>query len=327
MLSYDVYGGTRPLTRRPLSRPQSARVRREIADRLHNMAIDCMAADQAASLKRAQDYRDQTCDNAQLALMLHDDLRRIHVETFKERERLALKRQAHEYYTTDMRRTQDWKSEVDSKFEEHSEFKAAETQRRGFKAELNRRKLMRRECMWSVANQKRASKCQRGANQNRAHLLETMQEQLELAHSEKAHKIQNFQTAQERQQWLRHTTDISKEIERTQCRITHMQGELHSWEVSYGGNPEGSYSELLIIEDKLCKEEGRLAELKSELEAALTQKAKRQRPRSAMMLRSGLCGIPSFSDPPRPSSPCSDATGLGPPVSVVNHRVGHVRKS
>merc|ERR1712072_770592 len=131
--------------------------------------------------------------------------------------------------------------------------------------------------------------------------------------------MENFRAAEEHRQGQQYVAEISKEIHRTRGRVAQLHIDQQVWQEACGDR-EISHPELLI-EEKLRDETKRLAGLDSELHATLTQQSKRQRPRSALTCRSitpRTGGITSFSADTqrRPASICTDATELGPRITV-----------
>lgn len=318
--SEDYDGRRPPPTRRPLTRPQSARMNRYVHNVQYKNALRQIAADQEASLDQAQCYRELARDAAQQALRRQNDLKILHTEAIKEKQQRHATKRANEYFSADMQRTKDWHAKTRAKYEEFMEAQVAKADDREYQAEMKRQQIRHSERIWAMLERERSAQSQFEASQQRMELMESKREQMEQARRKKEEMRDRCYAFQNRQKEQRYADSVSKEIQRTQGRMLQLQCDKYAWQAACEDR-EISLAEHLI-DDKIQGETARLDCLKSELHVAAMQ-PKRQRPRSAIMTRPRTGGISVFSsDTPRTvASIFTDATKLGPCVSVVDARI------
>lgn len=286
-----------------------------------------IAADQANSLKQAQQSRDQRSDAAQQSRRLQNELRDVHIEAYKERHQHFMDKRAGEYYASDMQRKQDHKDKVKASYDDHTEDLVAKADDREFNADLKKRQMRISERYWAAVERERSDRSLSGASSHRVHVLDTTRKQLEQTRLKKVEHMENFAAAVERRKGHVLAANISKEIQRTQGRMMHLQGDKQAWKAAcrFGEIMEPE----LIIEDKFREEAARLARLDYELRETQAPQhdqipvACRRRPRSAMAIRPRTGGITTYSadTPKRHAEIYFDATALGPRISVVGHQI------
>jgi len=307
-------------TRRPLgTRPQSARMHRHMEVKQYNAILRDVASDQAASLEQAQQYRDSRCEATSNLLSWQSELKVMHVEAFKERQQQWLDQRAHKYHSKDKRRAQEWDAKVKAKYEDHIDARAAKKDERAFCNEVRKNQVRSNERYQAhVERERTAYNAERGKGQKEQG-FEDIRAQCEHTRLEKAAQMDSFYAGEEQRKGQQYRADISKEMQRTQRRLMQMRSDKMAWQAACG-NREVTRSEQLI-EEKIYNEGARLADLGSELRTAIAvQQPKRQRPRTAGMIRPRCGGITAFSgDAPRKQL-YNDATALGPRVIVVDPR-------
>jgi len=300
----DAYIGSRMPTRRPISRPQSARMNRYVDAMQHRMVLRQIAADQDASLKQAQHLRELACDTTQQSLRRQGELKMVHIEASKERQQQLVEKRADKYCVSDVQKAKE---------------REAKAKEREYYTQLNKRRVRQSERIWAALEQQRSARSHSGASQQQTDLMDERRAQLESVRLQKAENMERFLEAEDRRKGQQYAAGISKEIQRTRCRMLQLQNDRQAWQVACEDR-EITHPEHLI-EKKLHEEATRLAGLSSELRAAVTQ-PRRQRPRSAMACRPLTGGITVFSSdtPRRAASIYSDATDLGPRITVVDPR-------
>lgn len=322
----DVDFGRQMPTRRPLSRPQSARMYRHVDAMQCGAALRQITVDQDASLKHAQRRRDGLCTEAQQSMRLQNELRAMHVEVFKESQRQCLEDRAERYYADDMRRTQDWAATVRERHLDHAEAMAEKADLRESHNEMNRQTLKSCQRHRTSFEQARASQARSNALQQRADLLEALRAQLGRTRERKAEQMQAFEEASQLRMERQRLAELGREIQRTEGRVAQLQRGKMGWRVACSYR-ETSHTEQLI-DEKLDAEAERLAHLVADFrDAHAAQPRARQRPKSANAIsgRPMTSGIAAFSEAPRQREGFQfDATSLGPRVSVVDPKLGIV---
>merc|ERR1711966_516959 len=135
----------------------------------------------------------------------------------------------------------------------------------------------------------------------------------------KTETMQSHLEAEDERKEQQHADEVSKNIQRTEGRLLQLQSDKHVWQTAT--EDRRIHNAEVLIDKKMREEAARLIALEAELRAATTA-PRRQRPRSAIVVRPRTGGIGAYSsDTHREvASVCSDATHLGPRISVVHHR-------
>jgi len=273
------YTGSRMPTRRPIARPQSARMN----------SCRCNAA-----------QHDTSLDGGYQVATMEDQ----HVR----------------YHMSDMAmQSLRWQNEIKMI---QAEALASKTDEREYYAELskqNRQRQQHSERMWATLERQRSARSQSGASQQKSELIDERRDRLEQIRIRKAENRDKFLAAEQRRKGEQHAAEIAKEMQRTHYRMLQLKGDRQAWQEACQ-NREITNAEHLIRK-KLREEATRFAGLSSDLQAVMHPK--RERPRSAVICRPPKTGgIQVFSSdcPRKVASVYSDATDLGPRITVVDPR-------
>jgi len=309
-------------TRRPLSRPMSARVNRYMDAIQYRVAAQQIAVDQANSMEQAQQFREMHNEVTKEALARQSELRAMHIEAFKERKQLVMERQANNYYRTEQRRGQERQAKANARHEAHCD-RVYQKDDRAYHAELKKQQMRKCERIWGAICVVQNEQSQSGAAEHRSQLIEQEQQRLEQARSKREEKMETFVARRDRRSGLRQVQELSKEINRTQAHMMQLQGNKRAWQLACKDHNEMTNPELLI-EQKIDEEADRLASLRAAMVEQMPKPPQRPRSANATSIRPKTSGIGGFcSDTPRRNAPLFvDATSLGPRIVSVDARVG-----
>lgn len=284
MIDWDLHedvelvdAGRQMPTRRPLSRPQSARMHRHADAMQRSAALRQITADQAASLRVAQDFRDVSCANAQESLRLQNELRSMHVDAFKERQRQIFETRKRRYYAADHQRMQEWAATIDEKRLDYTEAMADRAHERELQADMNKRTVRRDEREWLSQEQARSSQMRASALRHQAQLQEAHRERCGRLAEKRAEQLQAFAQAEQRRKDNQHLSELNKEIQRTEGRLLQLQRDKMGWRAACS-NQDAPHPEKLI-DEKFEDEATRYSRLTAQFRAAALRA--RPRPKSA----------------------------------------------
>lgn len=315
---------SRSPTRRPLSRPVSARVNRELGAWRHGAALRQIKADQDAALEHAAMLRHRNCKCASQELAQKEELRASQAEAFREKQRELTAMRADAYYSEDARRNEEMRAKSTAAYNGKVQALSNLQTDRICRAEINKAGVRSSERTRFANTASEEAHRMNEAAQHRADWVESVRERERQKEIKRAELMQRFAERQQQEITQRAASDIMKQMQRTQHRVLQLQADKRTWQVACEEHTATEAARL--IDEKLQNEVLHLADLA----AAVQDQPQKQRPRSAGIPSS----IPKFSQPgantprrvntPRAAA-CRqgyDARARGPRICKIDPRIG-----